>query len=312
MKEKITPLRGIERKYYAVPYKQKDDFMRAAKQSGLLFGFDGEKKVWYIEVFPGADLSKFSQWIGPVGETETAHHTSIINAFTEYLETVGLLLDGQAIMDGSLHRVPVEDGKSGSRDGAYVGFFDGHPAGWAQNFRTGVKSNWKFDGFIAKPENIVAALEESKRRKQERKEKQARKQKIALARLTAFFAQATTGKANNHPYLLKKGLSMCDPSVVIDDAGKLVVPIVDISGRLKSAQKITGQGVKRNIYNTSIEGNFFVAAPAGKEFRNFWKDTKKAPHIFVCEGYSTALTISQAINDYVVCTFHAGKLSFCS
>lgn len=299
---------GIERKYCAVPYNQKDDFINAATQSGLLTGYDGKQKVWYVEVYPRTDISNISRWIEPLATSETADQTTIITAFSRHLENIGLRLDrSPAVMDGVLHRVPVEDGKAGSRDGAYIGFLDGHPAGWGQNFKTGVKEKWKFGGRISHTQDIADMRKKSAQKRKDREEEKEYNQKIALAKLAAFFAQSETGKANHHPYLKKKGLSRCDPAIVVDDGRKLVIPIVDITGRLKSGQTITTQGTKRYIANTSKKGCFFVAAPERKEFSTFWQDAEKVPYIFVCEGYTTGLTISKAVNNYVVIAFDAGN-----
>ena len=61
--------------------------------------------------------------------------------FAEALRECGLRPDGPLQMDGEMHRVPVEGDKGNERSGAYVGHLDGRPAGFIQNFKTGVKTN---------------------------------------------------------------------------------------------------------------------------------------------------------------------------
>jgi phage/plasmid primase-like uncharacterized protein len=64
-------------------------------------------------------------------------------AFAAALSDAGLVLDGPPIIDGALHRVPVEGDRTGARSGAYIGHLDHRPAGFIQNFQTGEKRNWK-------------------------------------------------------------------------------------------------------------------------------------------------------------------------
>lgn len=59
--------------------------------------------------------------------------------FAKALIENGLLIDGRPIMDGKIHRVPVEGKGPRSKDGAYVGYLDGNPSGFIQNFSAGTK-----------------------------------------------------------------------------------------------------------------------------------------------------------------------------
>ena len=45
--------------------------------------------------------------------------------FAKAIKLAGLLLEGDPIMDGAFHRLPVADGKARAKDGTYVGFLDG-------------------------------------------------------------------------------------------------------------------------------------------------------------------------------------------
>ena len=47
------------------------------------------------------------------------------------------------ILDGQLHRYDVDGDKRGKKNGAYIIHTDGYPAGYVQNWKTGVKENWR-------------------------------------------------------------------------------------------------------------------------------------------------------------------------
>jgi len=66
--------------------------------------------------------------------------------FAKAIKLAGLLLEGDPVMDGAFHRLPVVDGKASAKDGTYVGFLDGRPSGHIQNFRTGHKETWTTEG----------------------------------------------------------------------------------------------------------------------------------------------------------------------
>lgn len=106
-----------------------------------------------------------------------------------------------------------------------------------------------------------------------------------------------------HEYLRKKGLTPKDlPNLLHDPSGQklsalfkqlgqqtkadlsksLVVPLYDVTGKLKSAQLIDEQGNKTFIKNSALKGNFF---PIG--------DVKNADTILICEGVATAASIAK-------------------
>ncbi len=94
-------------------------------------------------------------------------------------------------MDGKLHRVSVEGAENSQKSGSYVGFLDGHPAGYINNYKTGYEGKWKSkqrqnsigtkDGAILEAE----ALE----RKAARGKEQVQKQKEAKQLVNHFAAE---------------------------------------------------------------------------------------------------------------------------
>ncbi|ECO4019515.1 DNA primase, partial [Campylobacter coli] len=82
----------------------------------------------------GADLKNFTQWLNQSPLTQSYNNTH--DEFKAFLEKYELNIEGQPIMDGKLHRVSVIGDKGREKSGAYVGFLNGHPAGFVQNYKT--------------------------------------------------------------------------------------------------------------------------------------------------------------------------------
>ncbi len=130
--------RTDNRTYLAVPYDEKDE----AKQLGARW--DRQAKAWYVPA--GVDLEAFTPWLPAHNSVHIAVDADPAEQFAEAMRECGLRPDGPVQMDGRMHRVPVEGDKGKERSGAYVGHLDGRPAGFVQNFKTGVKVNWKATG----------------------------------------------------------------------------------------------------------------------------------------------------------------------
>jgi phage/plasmid primase-like uncharacterized protein len=129
-----------------------------------------------------------------------------------FMEANGIMPPRDLVLDGKVHRYPVESDRHGARSGAYCIHTDGWPAGWCQDFHIGEPLKWKFKA----DEN--ACLEWKRRRaelqnlteerhaqktedERQRQEENASKLKIALA---VYMAACEIGEAPDHPYLLAK------------------------------------------------------------------------------------------------------------
>jgi putative DNA primase/helicase len=110
-------------------------------------------------------------------------------------------------MDGKLRRVAVEGDRKGRRSGAYVGYLDAHPAGFLENFRTGVRENWKSQT----PREALSAADRARliaEAAANRRRREAERQAIAaeIARLVeAHLAGLPLLAIAQHPYLERKG-----------------------------------------------------------------------------------------------------------
>lgn len=77
--------------------------------------------------------------------------TEIIDAFRAAMREAGIEPPDSIRADGKLHRFHIAGHKHGSLNGAYKLHLDGiKPAGYFEDFKAGIKTNWKADG-QAKP-----------------------------------------------------------------------------------------------------------------------------------------------------------------
>ena len=297
-----------ERTYLAVPYAEKD----RAKAVGARW--DKDAKAWFVPA--GTDIAPLSQWL-PAGEELHIANTPDPRAeFAEALRNAGLQITGLPAMDGQLHRVPVTGDTGTQTSGAYAGHLDGHPAGYIQNFKEGLRTNWKSGA----PAQALGAQDRARltaEAAQKRHDRAvAREQATQTAALSAEAAWgAAQPAAGDHPYLIAKGieageLRMGAPgqTIATTDAdgnpknvnleGRLLVPLRDIDGKLWSLQTIDPDGTKSFQKGGRVEGCHVVLGEL----------TPDSP-LILAEGYSTASTIHQATALPVIATLNAGNIA---
>lgn len=290
-----------------VPFEEKE----AAK--GLGAKWDKEAKVWYAP--PGADLAKLDKWLAKSEIPAAPLAKSPEVDFAIALKDSGLVIDGLPIMDGKIHRVPVEGKGSRSKDGAYVGFLDGKPSGFIQNFSAGTKTSWTQSGTGLTTEERALRRVHIQKMKEERE--------AELAALNAAVAAKSVEKwqrlgpinpdGHDNAYLQRKGVMAIN---VRDDAGKLVVPIRDIDGKLWSLQTISGDEGAPKLFEKGGQkrGNFTVFSLDPKTWDNGAANIdvlayhRPSQPILVAEGYATAATIGEATKETVVVAFDSGNI----
>jgi putative DNA primase/helicase len=203
------------------------------------------------------------------------------------------------------------------RSGAYVGHLDGHPAGYIQNFKTGLQQNWKSGApmqALGAQDRARLTAEAAQKAHDRAIERETAAQAAALTAEAAW--SAAPAAAAEHPYLVAKDvgpgeLRMGGPSQTIattdkfgqpKDAsleGKLIVPMRDIDGKLWSIQTIDADGTKSFYKNGRVEGMHTIV---GGEL------THDSP-IIIAEGFATAQTVSRAANLPVIAAFNAGNIA---
>ena len=285
------------RQYMSVSYDDKNDFKAACIEHNIRYGWDSEAKAWYIDLTDGANLDALTRWkLQELAHKapEGASHETIMAEFGTVLREAELVLAGQPVMDGQIHRVPVEGAKPGSRDGAYVGHLDGVPNGWFQNHRQDTTGKW-----VSSREAGVTITEEHKaeaaQMRIDREREIAERRKIALAELPATLARY--GPATDfHPYVYKKQLDIHherDKEVRVNELGSLVIPLFNIKGELQSALWISEEG-KKGVYKDTVPaGTFAVVDDARGITTPGYCNGVEHDVVLIAEGWATAKTISQ-------------------
>ena len=163
-------------------------------------------------------------------------------------------------LNGELHRYRVHDEKQGHKSGAYLVHTDGWPAGYVQDWRTGLKENWKYDASdLSDEQRKYFNSDEFKKKAEEehRKAEEKRRKKRANQSERARILYDTLKQApDSHPYLLRKhvknyGLRLNEGSCA------LAVPLWNISGRLLSIQWINEDGQKLFFEGAELKGAFY-------------------------------------------------------
>lgn len=242
--------------------------------------------------------------------------SDIIAAFMAAMREAGIEPPPDISADGVLHRFHVPGHKSGTLNGAYKLHIDGvKPAGYFEDFKSGIKQNWKADG-SAKPLNQDQrrALETAR---QQRQQKQLERHQKAADIAQRLLTIAKPSAVNDHPYLQRKqvqshGLYQLKlwPKRVMNAQGQwesvtvrevLLVPLTDIDGRLWNVQAIFTETHpilgrdKDFLAGGRLGGLFHRIGSAGND-------------PIICEGYATGATLHEATGQPVYCAMSAGNL----
>lgn len=280
-----------EKIYLVVPFKEKDE----AKASGAKW--DKQAKSWYAPA--GVDLEPLNKWIHPK-QIEQSPAMNPREEFAENLRAMGMVVTGpDPIMDGKGHRIMVEGGKKGQKDGFYVGYLDGHPAGYMKNNKTGQETKWKAKGYSMSDEEKAQLAAVAAQKKQDRAVALSAKQEEIAVKVSEQVATFPEAKAPTL-YMTKKGIQVFS-GVKTDVSGmETHIPAYDASGKLWTCQHIQNDGTKRFNKFGKKEGCFH---PVGG-----FESLSRAKTIIIAEGYATAASISAVAGEGVVSAFDSGNI----
>jgi len=217
--------------------------------------------------------------------------------FAVAIRRAGLILDGEPVMDGQLHRLAVVDGKPRAKDGTYVGFLDGRPAGFIQNFRSGTRETWTTEGKELTPEERAHLASHAQLAKLQRAADLSVQHQTAAEKVQAKWDRLpeTPAKGEN-AYLARKGV----PAYGVRFNGdKLVVPARDADGKLWSLQTIAAEDGGPKLFEKGGRktGNFHLIG-----------EPKPGEALLVAEGYATGASLHQASGQPVAIAFDSGNL----
>jgi len=240
----------------------------------------------------------------------------IIEAFKSWIRSFGVEPPQTIIADGSIHRFHILEDKTGSTNGAYTLHLDGHPAGYFENHKTGIKENWKFDG----PVNPLTKSEKKKletAKKQAVSKQQEGYDRAALTAQKLLSEKSAPATEKGHPYLARKHINAHHTQVlpawqkrlknadgtlenfVVKDV--LLVPLEDIDGKIWNVQAIFPE-------RSELLGRDKDFLAGGRLGRLFCKIGDDGDSVLICEGYATGASLYQATGIQVLCAMTAGNL----
>jgi putative DNA primase/helicase len=215
---------------------------------------------------------------------------SAIDQFRQSMQAAGMIYSGRIIPDSKLHRFHIEGHKPGTLNGAYVLHLDGCPAGWFQDFTSGISKTWSGGNGSKVSYALVAQIKEAK----QQREAEIRQKHEAAALKAAEIWQKSKPVNNQaaHPYLVKKAIQPHGARLFHES---LVIPIHNEADRLVNIQFIDSEGAKRFLSGGRKRGCFHI----------FGDPTKR---ILICEGYATGASLYEDCKQRVIVAFDAGNL----
>lgn len=176
---------------------------------------------------------------------------------------------------------------------------------WGKNSRYWAKAvgeGYIFGDFVSGikscvfPDRREPALKERRRIKREEGKIMAEQKKAwDEAAKKAYELWESLSVANSdHPYLIRKHVGAALNVKLHKNC--LIIPLVNISGELRTLQFIDEVGNKRFFPGGRKRGCFYLLG-----------DLSQAETVYLCEGYATGMSLNKIVSPVVVC-FDAGNL----
>jgi len=205
----------------------------------------------------------------------------------------GLTPPTSVTLDGRIHRFRSD--ASRSKNGWYIAYSDGRPAGHFGCWRRQVDVSWRAEGGPSMtPAEEIAHAKRMAEMRAIRDAEVARQREVVADVVEEIWTDLPLAPAD-HPYLTRKGVQAHGSRVTSD--GKLVVPLYGVDGALSSLQYIEGDGGKRYHPGGEVKGKFWIiGAPSADGV------------IYLAEGFATAATVHEVTGRPCAISYSAGNL----
>jgi putative DNA primase/helicase len=186
------------------------------------------------------------------------------------------------LSSGQLIRFRCDGDGKGRQNGWAILYLDERPAGAFGNYRLGIDRKWKSGGDFTplSHEERQALQREWVEAKQRRIEERQRSENEAALDAVEMWSRASPASAH-HPYVVRKRLD-AGPLRQLD--GKLLVPMIDGSGKLWNLQRIAADGTKRFLYGGRTDGLFCLIGQC----------SARAETMCIGEGYATMAAVHRS------------------
>lgn len=224
----------------------------------------------------------------------SANYTTleIIEQFRQAMRDAGIHYSGEIVADGILNRFHIEGQRRGSKNGAYVLHLDGYPAGWFQDYTTGISQTWRADG--GNDRLPLAVYEEIEKARHQRAEELHQKNKAAATKALDIWRRSKPiTSQSEHLYLIKKQIQPHGTRLYKD---ALAIPMRDKSNKLINLQLISLEGEKRFLSGGKKKGCF---CPIGNG---------KTKRTLIVEGFATGASLHEETSESVIVAFDSGNL----
>ncbi|GFM33726.1 DUF3987 domain-containing protein [Desulfovibrio subterraneus] len=209
----------------------------------------------------------------------------------------------EIVADGEFHRCDIQSDLSGMNDGSYWLSPEFPYCGYAKNWKSGEEEK------VSPAEDVMSTFSSKQREAFEKEQTHFKKlQVVELAKRAETMAeralsimQECVPARPDHPYLLRKRVKAY--GLYQDKGGRLVIPLVDTSGKIwgwQTIEGVTNTGHPEKRCHGSKKGHYFgIGLPDGNE----------PPRVlYIAEGYATAASIHEATGSPIVMAVDAGNL----
>ncbi|HNO21241.1 MAG TPA: toprim domain-containing protein [Nitrosomonas sp.] len=210
--------------------------------------------------------------------------------FRQAMQAAGIAYSDEIIPDGQLHRFHIEGHKKGSLNGSYRLHIDNRPAGYFQDFKSGISQKWRSSGNSYVSTDVIKSFKEANHQR----EIEARQKQEEAAKKAAEIWQKSKPVNNqaDHPYLVKKAVQPYGARLYCN---ALAISIYNEGNRLVNLQFIDPEGCKRFLSGGRKHGCFYIIGDL-------------SPRILIAEGFATGASLFKSCGQRVVIAFDAGNL----
>ncbi|WP_457805576.1 zincin-like metallopeptidase domain-containing protein [Stenotrophomonas maltophilia] len=335
-----------DRVYLAIPFADKDEAKSLAAAEGIYLQWDKDAKSWSapgdVDLSKFEKWRIHNQT--PVLVSQASAGGSLLEAeqeFTDALNQMGFAMTERATLDGKWHRVRIDGDRGSERSGAYKGHYGGArpPAGHYHNHRTGEKGTW-FSQSVSNaltPEERALQNASAAEQRQRRAREEARAYEQASTTAERIYALSEPATAVQ-TYCAKKGIdvpaglrvvpapseataglnigvtlkemkqfkdnSPDEPAFMVGD---LLVPAMDLEGKLWSVQRI-GEGGFKAFMKTGRKAGLHTMAGSDLPFAQGPLGQDPTIPLIITEGYATGDAVSKIVGHPVVVAYDAGNM----